>query len=334
MQRLAGLAQREVERRGLVGPDAVELRHLARWGASGKRSSVARCSENERIVQSPASASVGPGLLGDLVVDGVVDDVLAEALLAGAVQVDDRRLALEVAGDVLHEPLELVALDGDGQVGDEVVGAHGLRGYRPARVRPDRTAALGAQPTGMLSSMKPRSCSPVAAAASALVACARRDDDAGAGARRRRRSAGSFVVGIGEQNSPMFADQRFRDLGIKHARLVVPYDAAARPERARRSSTRGCAAPRPPAPSRSSRSATRARSPKKLPSVAEFRAAFDAFHKRYPDVRGLRAVERDQPRQPADGALAAARGRVLQRRQGASARTAPCSPATCSTRRG
>ena len=40
--------------------------------------------------------------------------------------------------------------------------------------------------------------------------------------------------------------------------------------------------------------------PEKLPSVGEFRAAFRAFRARYPDVRGLRAVERDQPRQPAD----------------------------------
>ena len=39
--------------------------------------------------------------------------------------------------------------------------------------------------------------------------------------------------------------------------------------------------------------------PKKLPSVGEFRAAFRAFQRAIPTC-GLRAVERDQPRQPAD----------------------------------
>ncbi len=70
------------------------------------------------------------GVLGDLVVDGVVDDVLADALVAGALQVDDRGLALEVARDVLHEPLERVALDAYGQIGDELIGAHAIGPYR------------------------------------------------------------------------------------------------------------------------------------------------------------------------------------------------------------
>ena len=94
----------------------------------------------------------------------------------------------------------------------------------------------------------------------------------------------SFIVGIGEQNSPMFSDSRFRDLGIRHARLVVPYDAVGRridgeiaevwlAEAAR-------AGVEPFITFGHSREYR-----KKLPSVAEFRAAFRAFRARYPHVK-------------------------------------------------
>jgi hypothetical protein len=120
----------------------------------------------------------------------------------------------------------------------------------------------------------------------ALVTCTQAacGDDGGAGTTTPQPSHRSFVVGIGEQNSPMFADPRFRALAIRHARLVVPYDAAGR--RSERDLVDAWLA--------GARSAgvqpfitfghSRAQ-PAKLPSVAEFRAAFTAFRRRYPDVR-------------------------------------------------
>lgn len=123
----------------------------------------------------------------------------------------------------------------------------------------------------------------IAALACGLAGCGGGDDDGAAGGGATPKQ-GSFVVGIGEQNSPMFADQRFRDLGIEHVRLVVPYDAAGRPdERALVSAwLRGAeAAGAEPFITFGHSRAT----PKKLPSVAEFRAAFDAFRRRWPDVR-------------------------------------------------
>ena len=94
----------------------------------------------------------------------------------------------------------------------------------------------------------------------------------------------SFVVGIGEQNSPMFADRRFRDLGIEHARLVVPYDAVARRTERELVDVWLAEAKRAGVEPFITFGHSRAR-PAKLPTVAEFRAAFRAFRKRYPAVR-------------------------------------------------
>jgi hypothetical protein len=92
------------------------------------------------------------------------------------------------------------------------------------------------------------------------------------------------ILGIGEQQSAMFDDKRFTDLGVRHVRLVVSYDttrvrferelvdawlAAARRTGAEPFITFGHSRVKP----------------KKLPSVAEFRSAFRAFRKRYPDVQ-------------------------------------------------
>lgn len=123
-----------------------------------------------------------------------------------------------------------------------------------------------------------------------LVACGG-DDDAGGGGTAAtpapitpsKPKQGSFVVGIGEQNSPMFADKRFRDLGITHVRLVAPYDAVARRTERDLVDVWLAAAKAAGAEPFITFGHSRAK-PTKLPSVAEFRAAFDAFHKRYPDV--------------------------------------------------
>ena len=55
----------------------------------------------------------GPGRLRDVVVLGVVDDVLADALLAAAAHADDGRHPREVARDVLLQALERVVVDLD-----------------------------------------------------------------------------------------------------------------------------------------------------------------------------------------------------------------------------
>jgi hypothetical protein len=93
-----------------------------------------------------------------------------------------------------------------------------------------------------------------------------------------------LAVGIGDQGTALFTDPRFKALHIDKARLVTAYDATrVRFERdlvdvwlsAARS-----AGVEPFVTFGHSRV-----NPRKLPSVAEFRAAFRAFRARYPDVR-------------------------------------------------
>jgi hypothetical protein len=98
------------------------------------------------------------------------------------------------------------------------------------------------------------------------------------------RKQSGLAVGIGEQGAAMFADPRFKALGIDKARLVTAYDAtrvgferalvdtwlrAAREAGVEPFVTFGHSRVHP----------------EKLPSVAEFRSDFRAFRKRYPDVR-------------------------------------------------
>lgn len=95
---------------------------------------------------------------------------------------------------------------------------------------------------------------------------------------------GGLAVGIGEQGTAMFADPRFKALGIEKARLVTAYDATRVGfERALDDTWLRAARDAGVEPF-----VTFGHSrvhPHKLPSVAEFRAAFRAFRKRYPDVR-------------------------------------------------
>lgn len=122
-----------------------------------------------------------------------------------------------------------------------------------------------------------------ATVAAALVAGCGDDGDGGSPTAPAAKRPG-LVVGIGEQQVPMFGDPRFRALQVKHARLVISYDAVAVDfERQLADAWLGAA-----------RSAgvepfitfghSRVK-PKKLPSVAEFRTAFRAFRARYPQVR-------------------------------------------------
>ncbi|MDP2711691.1 MAG: hypothetical protein Q8O56_10780 [Solirubrobacteraceae bacterium] len=122
-----------------------------------------------------------------------------------------------------------------------------------------------------------------------LSACGGGEDDASTatsagGATTTAPAPGGLVVGIGEQNSPMFADRRFRALGLRHARLVAPYDVTS--VRSDRDLVDLWL--------HSARSAGvepfitfghSYRDPDKLPSTTEFRRAFRAFRARHPDVR-------------------------------------------------
>jgi hypothetical protein len=90
-------------------------------------------------------------------------------------------------------------------------------------------------------------------------------------------------IGIGEQGLKMFADKRFRALGITKARLVTSYDTASVPfERDIVTQWLAGAAAAGVEPF-----ITFGHSrvhPKKLPSAAEFRTAFQAFRKLWPTV--------------------------------------------------
>ncbi len=130
----------------------------------------------------------------------------------------------------------------------------------------------------------------------ALAACGGDGDDKGGGsgsgegggtappAPPAQQPEKAFDVGIGEQGSAMFADKRFRDLGIEHARLVVPYDAIARRIERDLSDLWLSEATRAGVEPFITFGHSRAR-PEKLPSVSEFRSAFRAFAERHPDVK-------------------------------------------------
>ena len=124
------------------------------------------------------------------------------------------------------------------------------------------------------------------ALALALAACGGEDDDGGDGAPATPAPAAQErpLIGIGEQQAAIFDDKRFTDLGIEKVRLVTAYDAArVRFERdlvavwlagARKAGVE------PFITFGHSRV-----NPRKLPSVAEYRAAFRDFRRRFPEVQ-------------------------------------------------
>lgn len=93
-----------------------------------------------------------------------------------------------------------------------------------------------------------------------------------------------LTVGIAEQLDAMFSDPRFTALQLHSAHLVASYDTVhVASERRLVDGWLGAAKAagvRPFVTFGHSRA-----HPTKLPSVAEFRAAFEAFHRRYPQVR-------------------------------------------------
>ena len=131
-QRGARLAQREVERRALERPAAVEAVDLA-VGRAG-REEVERPEVLGEAVEGPvAGQRQGRAvlLLGELE-RALVGDVLADTLLAAALDPDHGGEALEAARDRLGQPFEFVAVDREGQAGDALVGAHRVQPTEPA----------------------------------------------------------------------------------------------------------------------------------------------------------------------------------------------------------
>ena len=85
------------------------------------------------------------GLLEGDVVDGVVGDVLADALLPVPLQVDDGAEAIE-AGCGELEALELVGVDPQRHLSDLLVAAHGRLNLQTGLSRPTRRPPRRAQP--------------------------------------------------------------------------------------------------------------------------------------------------------------------------------------------
>jgi len=119
------------------------------------------------------------------------------------------------------------------------------------------------------------------AAAAGAGGCGGDDEQPESGA---RPSPGELAVGIGEQRAAMFDDPRFRALGIKHVRLVIAYDAVRVRFERDLADAWLAGASRAGVQPFITFGHSRVK-PKKLPSVAEFRAAFRAFRKRYPHVQ-------------------------------------------------
>ena len=91
---------------------------------AGKRSSSPTWRANSPNVHSPGERERrAAGQLLALLV-GVVGDVLAQALLAGAAQVVRRRDARELGSDGAIAAFERVLLDGERQLGDAFEGGH------------------------------------------------------------------------------------------------------------------------------------------------------------------------------------------------------------------
>ena len=111
VQGAPSLAEREVERRRLE-PPAPQLRQTFE-----------ECRERlERVLAHEPGRRTG-GLEPSLVIR-VVDDVLAEPLLAPTFEVNQRPADQELLGDGELEPFELAALDNQWQSREKLPGGH------------------------------------------------------------------------------------------------------------------------------------------------------------------------------------------------------------------
>lgn len=116
-------------------------------------------------------------------------------------------------------------------------------------------------------------------------------------------SAAPVTVGLGDQNAGAFADPNFQALGLRHARVITPWNVAlSRGDRAWLDDYLSAAREAGISPLVSFGAAHGSRCPArpcKLPTTAAFERAFRAFRKRYPDVRTIgvwnEANHRSQP---------------------------------------
>lgn len=99
-------------------------------------------------------------------------------------------------------------------------------------------------------------------------------------------SAAAVVVGIGDQKPAVFADGRLRALGLREARLIVPWDAASsEPTRVQAwLDATAAAGLRPHVAFEHLRSDHCPDGPCVLPTRAQYRAAVALFHQRFPQV--------------------------------------------------
>ena len=110
-------------------------------------------------------------------------------------------------------------------------------------------------------------------------------------------------VGFGDQDPQTFHDERFRDLRIKRARVIVPWNVALRrPDRRRFDAWLEAARTRRVEPLVSFAAATGSRCPRRrchLPGLRRYRHAFRVFHRRYRRIRVIspwnEANHRSQP---------------------------------------
>ena len=134
VQRPAGLAQRQVQRRALQRPAPVGARDVVR--GRPVREEVKPVEVSREAVQRPAARERQhrPGPLNATVLGGLVGDVLAHALVPAAREPEDRREAPEPGRDAARETIERVAVDDHRQVGESLVRGRGRRaGHRVLR---------------------------------------------------------------------------------------------------------------------------------------------------------------------------------------------------------
>jgi polysaccharide biosynthesis protein PslG len=116
-------------------------------------------------------------------------------------------------------------------------------------------------------------------------------------------ASAKIVVGIGDQNEEMFADQSFQDLKFKRARVIVPYNVvSSRRNRRDLDAWLGAAKAAGVTPLVHFGAKAGSRCPRRpctLPNAAAFRGAFKAFRRRYPTVHDIgvfnEANQRSQP---------------------------------------
>lgn len=124
------------------------------------------------------------------------------------------------------------------------------------------------------------------AAAVAIAGCGGDDEttQSTAAPAKKSKAPAEKAIGVGDQNAAFFAAPAFRALKIDKARRVVPWDTMSLPDEQAGMDQWLAAAKRAGVEPLITFGASRIK-PKKLPSVAEFRSAFEAFRKRYPQVR-------------------------------------------------